>query len=473
MIRGYPGYSGSVPICPSKPHPDGSPIQPSELPGSLPGYLIRLKAEIRLDGQLVGQGGAVNMGSELRQTSAYYNPGSRQWEEGEANHPVAGEYHALGLDLQGVSASQLAALKTRLEQTKARLEQFQANPNDPTPIQALTKEDLSGDLLYSGILGYFASVDGSDQLAARANGHMVAYRLPSYGSFMAKAEPSHWFGIVRSVSFPGVVMDVDRVFMHAEAKDADPAKKLAYLRQVGAAGSAFEHAVPERLFADPAKPLDDPTQPQGISAVKALAIAAGQGQRIYTLNQQNQAYHAGIVAGLGTDAETKAEIANALNAGLEVTVHQADITAHGWTGSGYIVLDPETGAGAYKIAGGANGAALIEEIFNALLSFFFYLADFAKAAFAKDVIDFLKNAYDLVTSCTGAALALAIYALVALTVIGYVLAALVTGLAVFAIGLVMGWFAAAVVSDIAAICKKTASLFSPDRWRLVYSMGLD
>jgi hypothetical protein len=154
-------------------------------------------------------------------------------------------------------------------------------------------------------------------------------------------------------------MDVDRVFMHTEAKDADPAKKLAYLRQVGAAGSAFEHAVPERLFADPAKPLDDPTQPQGISAVKALAIAAGQGQRIYTLNQQNQAYHAGIVAGLGTDADTKAEIANALNAGMEVTVHQADITAHGWTGSGYIVLDPETGAGAYKISGGANGAVLI------------------------------------------------------------------------------------------------------------------
>jgi hypothetical protein len=41
---------------------------------------------------------------------------------------------------------------------------------------------------------------------------------------------------------------------------------------------------------------------------------------------------------------------------MEVTVHQADITAHGWTGSGYIVLDPETGAGAYKISGGANGA---------------------------------------------------------------------------------------------------------------------
>lgn len=115
----------------------------------------------------------------------------------------------------------------------------------------------------------------------------------------------------------------------------------------------------ERLFADPTKPLDDPTQPQGISAVKAIAIAAAIGQKVYTLNAQNQAYHSGIVAGLGTDADTKAEISNALNAGMEVTVHQTDITAHGWTGSGYIILDPETGAGAYKISGGANGGGLI------------------------------------------------------------------------------------------------------------------
>jgi hypothetical protein len=236
---------------------------------------------------------------------------------------------------------------------------------------------------------------------------------------------------------------------------------------VGAAGSAFEHAVPERLFADPSKPLDDPSQPQGISAVKALAIAASQGQRIYTLNQQNQAYHASIVAGLGTDADTKSEITNALNAGMEVTVHQSEITANGWTGSGYIILDPESGAGAYKISGGANGGELIEGIFNALLSFFFYLTDLAKASLLKDGIDFLNNAYDLLTTCSGAALALAIYALVALTAIGYIFAALTSGLAVFAIGLVMGWFVTAIVSDIAEICKRTTSLLLPSNWRLV------
>jgi hypothetical protein len=36
---------------------------------------------------------------------------------------------------------------------------------------------------------------------------------------------------------------------------------------------------------------------------------------------------------------------------------------NGWTGSGYIILDPGTGAGAYKISGGANGAWLVLAVF--------------------------------------------------------------------------------------------------------------
>jgi hypothetical protein len=50
------------------------------------------------------------------------------------------------------------------------------------------------------------------------------------------------------------------------------------------------------------------------------------------------------------------EMQNALSAGKEVTVHQSPINQSGWTGSGYIITDPATGAGAYKISGGANGA---------------------------------------------------------------------------------------------------------------------
>jgi hypothetical protein len=76
-----------------RPHPDGTPIQPNELPSSLPGYLIHLKAELRLDGQLISQASeSQTLGSELLQDTAFYNPATGLWEGGEPNHPIAGEY---------------------------------------------------------------------------------------------------------------------------------------------------------------------------------------------------------------------------------------------------------------------------------------------------------------------------------------------------------------------------------------------
>lgn len=52
----------------------------------------------------------------------------------------------------------------------------------------------------------------------------------------------------------------------------------------------------------------------------------------------------------------KADIQNGVNAGKEVTVSKTEINFNGWTGCGYIIIDPNTGAGAYMISGGMNGA---------------------------------------------------------------------------------------------------------------------
>ncbi len=85
-----------------KPHADGSPIQPTELSTSLPGYLINLKTELPVDGQVGGQSTTTSkMGTELIQDTAIFNPANQTWESGEANKPIAGEYHAIALDLQG------------------------------------------------------------------------------------------------------------------------------------------------------------------------------------------------------------------------------------------------------------------------------------------------------------------------------------------------------------------------------------
>ncbi|MBR7780264.1 hypothetical protein [Undibacterium rugosum] len=208
------------------------------------------------------------------------------------------------------------------------------------------------------ILGYFAQVDVSDKLIARTNGEIINYRLPSYGRFIATTQAHYFFGIVKSVNFPGVMMDVDNLRYQIESRDSDLSKRINFMRAAGAAGSSAEHAVPELIFSNLNLAATGATQPQAVSAIKALTVAASEGQKIYTLNQSNQRIHSTVLQSLQVGTDVKMEISDALVAGKEVTIHEKDITVNGWTGNGYIIFDSDTGAGAYKIAGGANGAIL-------------------------------------------------------------------------------------------------------------------
>ena len=69
-------------------------------------------------------------------------------------------------------------------------------------------------------------------------------------------------------------------------------------------------------------------------------------------------------------SSTRQAVQNALDIGHEVTIHEAPITQSGWTGAGYMTIDPATGAGGYMIDGGSNGS-----IFNLIGAAFGGLAD--------------------------------------------------------------------------------------------------
>ena len=379
-------------------------IPPSgPLPISFPGYLIHLVPELRVEGQLVATGPAFTMGSELIQGAAYFNPASGQLESAEDNRPIVGQYIATVLDLQGISQSQITALTTRLGDTKAKVNQFLQNPGDPTPIQTLTKEAIAGDLLYSAVLSYFVAIDTTGSNTARGAG-VVTQRMPSFGNFGTASQVLFFFGIQKSVGFPGVQMDVDRVIGSEVALDATPGAVIAFRRAVGVQGSALEHLIPEQAFKNSRLAADDPLQPQGVSAVKAIAIAASQGQRIYTLNAANQAIHAATISQLGIDPDARQEITDALASGKEVTVHRSTISYAGFTGSGYIIVDPQTGAGAYRISGGLNGALelLIAGLkgalpyISALLSLSKMLGPFA---IIPDLIDTALTLHDALEHC--------------------------------------------------------------------------
>ncbi|RCS56745.1 hypothetical protein [Parvibium lacunae] len=167
------------------------------------------------------------------------------------HEPFAGEYNALYVDWQVISPHQLQAHQAKPQATKDKLAQFQANPNDPTPIQSLNKDDLTGAILTSNVLAWFANDDGNSQLTARSRGDMLRYRLPSYGRFYSVMKPGGMFGNNGSGSFTGVMMDIAFSTENAKAKDNSHDKFIQFQRQVGAAASAFEHSVPDNSLKTP------------------------------------------------------------------------------------------------------------------------------------------------------------------------------------------------------------------------------
>jgi hypothetical protein len=145
------------------------------------------------------------------------------------------------------------------------------------------------------------------------------------------------------------MMDIQRYAVMNVAKDYNSATDISYNRQSGMRGSVNEHLIPELVFTSAAHPG------VGISAIKALAIASAQGQKIFTITAQNVDT---ILPQLSVSPEIQTEIQNAVATGKVATISQGNITIAGWTGSGYTIIDPSTGAGAYKISGGFNGGLL-------------------------------------------------------------------------------------------------------------------
>ena len=237
---------------------------------------------------------------------------------------------------------QLQALQVRAENISNQLESQNTN--------SLTKHDITGNTLQVGIHSYMADTYSADLIAAQSS-DIVYYRRPSYGTFSTAIQVAYSFGQPVNLQFAGVVMDVDRLAQNTEHKPNCYDDWLNFFKASGMRSSAYEHEIPEELLGT----VDDMVQ--AVSTAKALSVAIAQGQRIYTLTQDN----ADQLVNITIDDVSRAEITEALTRGLEVTVHQSPITIDGWVGSGYRILDIEYGSGVYKIAGGLSGGATNSE----------------------------------------------------------------------------------------------------------------
>jgi transglutaminase-like putative cysteine protease len=323
-----------------EPQPDGTPINPSELPNSLPAYLINLKPELRVDAEIIGTGGSVVMGLTENFIMKFSYPG--QSDSIISNLIEAGEYLGIVVDLGQLSDEQLLAVRTKLLSTKIKLQ-----TND---ITTLTKNDIVGDLLYLTALTYYEELDLMNEILSKILKVNIS-RLPSENIFSFELDvATSFYDVPLSVSLSALAMDVDYNIHATKSLNGDLEKSRQFMLTSGKISSILEHSVPEQLFSTPENAVE------GISAIKALKIANSQGMPIYTINHTNIGTTLPL---LQVDSAVLTDIQNAVNAGKEVTISKTNIDFHGWVGCGYIITDPKTGAGAYMISGGTNGSILI------------------------------------------------------------------------------------------------------------------
>ena len=295
---------------------------------------IQMIGEITLDGEVVAETEALQLGDTLLSRFGYSIP-EHGWRY-KQNSWVVGEYHALGIDLHGLSSQQLEDLQTQLSQVQTNIE--------TESFTDLNKHDLVGNMLQATVMSYFAMTAANERLSALP-ANIIHHRMPSFGTFSTKLNVATLFGTPRSISAAGLAMDIDQIQNSAESQNNCYQDWLNFQKNWSVMSSAFEHLVPEQMFSTADSPVE------GVSTVKALNIAMTQGQKIYTLTQDT----ADELNNITIDTLARAEIETALGLGYEVTVHESPIELNGWIGSGYSIIDSEMGIGAWKISGGESG----------------------------------------------------------------------------------------------------------------------
>jgi hypothetical protein len=320
--------------------PSGAITSPSQLPASIPAYLISVTPELKLNGHVLMTGTPMSLGQDL---TFVFDPIFVSSGELPFSYTVsAGAYLALAVVGGSVSSLILDTAQSQLGNINAAVA-----ANNSAAIDAITRETLLGNTFQEGMLGYFATYMAVGYVAGlkESGYHNLAAGL---GSFGFEPNVNYVFGIPQSIGGGGAVMNVPIVNI-VGSDSAQSTAKRDFTFKLGELSSLLESGIPEGF-------LRAATQnSEAVSAVKALIDASAAGQRIYQITSAN----AGAVLPLiNHDAATMAEITDAIAAGEVVITPTGSVSVPGWTGAGYVIYDPNTGSGAWKIAGGQNGAWL-------------------------------------------------------------------------------------------------------------------
>lgn len=318
-----------------------------------PPHLLDVKPQLLIEGVPTVSGNPVRMGTQQRLRVTFREPGRSDSVE----HLIsAGTFAALGVDLQRVSREQTDRRHARLEAAEQQIQDLDAD----TRI-----DDVIGETLHLHAQSYFQQVEASSRMAAHRLG-VRAIKRPAEGLVTVGPVFGFLFGTAVESGDISFNIDVRRYLVSVVSLSGDSSKELPYMLTSGAAGSYAEHTIFEVL-----------QDTRAVSAVKLLGEANRQGIPIYQIDSTNISQ---VLPLLNLPSAVRSDVVNSVNAGKIVTVPQHAFQFLNWSGLGYLVLDPVTGAGGYLISGGLAGGGTAEDgegtdIWSLLVMFFSWVAN--------------------------------------------------------------------------------------------------
>ena len=290
-----------------------------------PAYLIQMKAQLKLDGQVVAESAPVTLGTYQVFRSAFQRPFSSTWDTND-KYATVGATYSVSLDDQRIS---LDLLKKRAQE----FDDLAHSLPDGTVNQELTEDalDLTG-------LVYFAETDTFSDVAGKVS-KVNWQRDPSENFLVQDLTVWYFWWFPYKVSKGTVGMDVKRNILTPTSLNDNKKDEISWMLESGSTGSAAEHGVIEQLYGI-----------EAVSTEKILALANRQGIPIYTINRSNIDQ---ILPILNTSSVVKQNIYDAVvYDNWTAVVPQRDVQVNQWYGQGWIIMDPQSGSAGYLLAGG-------------------------------------------------------------------------------------------------------------------------
>lgn len=294
---------------------------------AVPPYLLNVKPVLKINGATVASGAAIGLGKDQSLDISFSGPDG---DMDRVQHVItAGDYSAIVLPSQNTpsaaSSKNIAALFENAKRYDAA---------------DITLDDLLGQLLNSIGYSYFYHIGFENDVYAKTM--QLEYRhQPSEALVKHGISVNYLFGIPRTVSEGSVNIDVARNIKSVFSPAKDKTLEKDFMILSGLSASSWESRILEVFFDLPS-----------VSAVRLLKLASERNVPLLSIDSANRI---DMLPQLQASDVVKNDIENAVNAGKKVIIPQSEVTYNQWTGTGYIVMNPDTGAAGYMISGGLAG----------------------------------------------------------------------------------------------------------------------